>query len=268
MQVDATLTDAASLDDIRYTTDVTDFFLALRGTGTCLSPNDMALIQAWHDAGVPLNTVLRGLQRGSSVNLKRARPVRSLAALNKAVEKEARGTAPRRERGQKRRTFGPRTLEAGLPVRSEDVGPSPEALETLLEGHRSSLDAFAQRSAGLPSIQTVFWETRDALEPALRGPRHALVGILGLGRTFYERLWLALPDVDRDAVDAEIALLLHGAEQTLASGAETDSVSDSETDSVTVLDPERMWELRLRALRDRFGLFDPQSWMQVWDAHG
>ncbi len=46
-----------------YFTDVEDCFSRHRGTPTLLSPLDWALVESWKEAGIPLEAVLRGIER-------------------------------------------------------------------------------------------------------------------------------------------------------------------------------------------------------------
>lgn len=86
-----------------YFTEVEEHFQKARGTGLFLcSPLDWALIEAWKNAGIPLEVVLRGIDAAfekwrSKKN--RTQSVNSVAYCAQAVAKEAQqasGAAPRR----------------------------------------------------------------------------------------------------------------------------------------------------------------------------
>ena len=90
-----------------YFTEIEEHFQRARGTGLfLLSPVDWALIEAWKNAGIPLEAVLRGID--VAFEKWRARPARarlhqvnSLAYCTQAVAAEAQamadGKASRRE---------------------------------------------------------------------------------------------------------------------------------------------------------------------------
>ena len=59
-----------------YFTEIEDHFQRARGTGLfLLSPLDWALIEAWKNAGIPLEAVLRGIDR--AFEKWRSRPARA-----------------------------------------------------------------------------------------------------------------------------------------------------------------------------------------------
>ena len=101
-----------------YFTETEEHFQRARGTGLfLLSPVDWALIEAWKNAGIPLEAVLRGIDR--AFEKWRSRPVRgrtqmvnSIAYCAQAVAKEAQEMA------------------AGKPIKSRDVAP-PFSLEEI-----------------------------------------------------------------------------------------------------------------------------------------
>lgn len=290
----------AEQDAVQYVTEVTGFFLALRGAGVSLSPNDMALVLRWQEAGLPLNTVLRGLHRGStqkrgaSTRARASAPL-TLRSLHKAVEKEVLACAPQRERRRTRtrRIHRPllppesllpsETVQASGPAGPTDASSRPAlsepALRAFLDETRAQLELLRARSASLPEIQSVFLQTIQALEATGAAAGQPLLALLQLGRTFYERLWMALPALDREELDAELELLL---QETESSGAVQARSEDEEAQALhpavqsepgpcrsrlTALSAERQWELRLRALRERFHLFEPETLMGIWEEH-
>ena len=82
-----------------YFTEIEDHFQRARGTGLfLLSPLDWALIEAWKNAGIPLEAVLRGIDQ--AFEKWRARPARarlqmvnSLAYCAQAIAVEAQAIA-------------------------------------------------------------------------------------------------------------------------------------------------------------------------------
>jgi len=74
----------------RYFRGISDRFLALRGAPFSLSPADISLISAWEAAGIPLDTVLEGIEQ--SFTLRPGRPhapgkVRTLSFCRASVER-------------------------------------------------------------------------------------------------------------------------------------------------------------------------------------
>ena len=75
-----------------YFTEIEECFQRCRGTRTLLSPLDWALIEAWKEAGVPLEAVLRGIERAFEKFKKRPKglqKVNSLAYCSQLVLKAA-----------------------------------------------------------------------------------------------------------------------------------------------------------------------------------
>ncbi len=76
-----------------YFTEIEEHFQRARGTGLfMLSPLDWSLIEAWKNAGVPLEAVLRGIDRAFEKwrsGKRRTQAVNSLAYCTQAVMKEA-----------------------------------------------------------------------------------------------------------------------------------------------------------------------------------
>jgi len=110
-----------------YFTDVEDHFQRVRGTGLfLLSPLDWALIEAWKNAGIPLEAVLRGID--AAFEKWRARPARartqkvnSIAYCAQAISAEAQAIAN------------------GTPAKSSTAGAPPFSLSEVRE--------FVQRNA-------------------------------------------------------------------------------------------------------------------------
>ncbi len=50
-------------DDASYLERASALFLALRGDGLALSPNDTAAVKRWHDAGVPFEVLRAAVER-------------------------------------------------------------------------------------------------------------------------------------------------------------------------------------------------------------
>jgi len=100
-----------------YFTEVEERFQKARGTGLFLmSPLDWALVEAWKNAGVPLEAVLRGIDAAFEkwrTKKKRAQNVNSVAYCSQAVMVEAQamaGVAP--SPGGRKESSAPFSLEA------------------------------------------------------------------------------------------------------------------------------------------------------------
>ncbi|NMD11588.1 MAG: hypothetical protein GYA74_10465, partial [Acidobacteria bacterium] len=83
----------------RYFRGIADRFIALRGAPFSLSPADICLIEAWESAGIPLETVLEGLEAAFALRPGRGRApgkIRTLSFCRAAVERVKADGAPRR----------------------------------------------------------------------------------------------------------------------------------------------------------------------------
>jgi len=71
-----------------YFTEIEEYFWKKRGANLLVSPLDWAIMEAWHQAGVPLEAALKGIDRAfeSHARSRRgARPMKSLAYCTDAV---------------------------------------------------------------------------------------------------------------------------------------------------------------------------------------
>lgn len=78
------------MKDARYYRTIADRFVALRGAPFALSPADISLISSWEEAGIPLETVLAGIEESFSLRPGRAHvpgKIRTLAFCRSAVER-------------------------------------------------------------------------------------------------------------------------------------------------------------------------------------
>lgn len=85
--------EAGTFNYFNYFTEIEEHFQRARGTGLfLLSPLDWALIDSWRNAGVPLEAVLRGIDRAFErwrARKQRHRMINSLAYCAQAVMEEA-----------------------------------------------------------------------------------------------------------------------------------------------------------------------------------
>src|SRR5262245_30490690 len=99
-----------------YLTEIEEYFWKKRGAHLLVSPLDWAIMEAWQKAGLPLEAVLRGIDRAfESYGRSRrgeGKPLNSLAyctdAVLEAAEEQreaAAGKAPASKRGQQKEAF-------------------------------------------------------------------------------------------------------------------------------------------------------------------
>ena len=148
-----------------YFTEIEEYFWKKRGAHLLVSPLDWAIMEAWHKADVPLEAVLKGIDRAFE-SYRRSRrgagkPLKSLAyctdAVLEAAEEQmeaAAGKAPTAKRGPQKEAFSRdelkkyfecnstklrqagengRNLPLGLAVPFAEIARSLEALATLLD---------------------------------------------------------------------------------------------------------------------------------------
>jgi hypothetical protein len=111
-----------------YFTEVEERFQKARGTGLFLmSPLDWALVEAWKNAGVPLEAVLRGIDAAFEkwrAKKKRGQNVNSVAYCSQAVMSEAQamaGVAPPPTAQESAAPFTLQALEGYLAANAEQI---------------------------------------------------------------------------------------------------------------------------------------------------
>src|SRR5262249_30163499 len=121
-----------------YFTEIEEYFWKKRGANLLVSPLDWAIMEAWQQAGVPLEAALKGIDRAfesHSRSRRRGRPMKSLAYCTDAVL-EAAEEAQEAAAGRSKETHSKAT-EAF----------SKEALRLYFEKNRQALEAAAQKIA-------------------------------------------------------------------------------------------------------------------------
>ena len=87
-----------ALNYYNYFTEVEEHFRMARNSGMfMMSPIDWALVEAWKDAGIPIEAVLKGIDRAFEnyhTGKRRTGTVNSLAYCTQAVFREARALGP------------------------------------------------------------------------------------------------------------------------------------------------------------------------------
>lgn len=148
-----------------YFTEIEEYFWKKRGAHLLVSPLDWAIMEAWQKAGVPLEAVLKGIDRAfESYGRSRrgaGKPLKSLAyctdAVLEAAEEQleaAAGKAPTSKRGQQKESFtreelkryfdrnvaklkqageNGQKLPPGLGSRLSEIATSVETMLTLLD---------------------------------------------------------------------------------------------------------------------------------------
>jgi hypothetical protein len=111
-----------------YFTEVEERFQKARGTGLFLmSPLDWALVEAWKNAGVPLEAVLRGIDAAFEkwrTKKKRGQNVNSVAYCAQAVMVEAQamaGVAPARGHKESAAPFSLEALQQYLAANAQAI---------------------------------------------------------------------------------------------------------------------------------------------------
>jgi len=105
-----------------YFTEIEEYFWKKRGAHLLVSPLDWAIMEAWQRAGVPLEAVLKGIDRAfESYGRSRrgaGKPLKSLAyctdAVLEAAEEQleaAAGKAPASKKDSRKETFSRETLK-------------------------------------------------------------------------------------------------------------------------------------------------------------
>jgi len=171
-----------------YFTEVEEHFQKVRGTGLFLmSPLDWALVEAWKNAGVPLEAVLRGIDSALETwrsKRHRVQMVNSVAYCTQAVMTEAQvmaGTAPAgRARKETSAPFSLEELETYLKANVaeirkqggyEEVAQSLERLATDAPALYGDLEDLERRLTALEDKMIAIARSRQTDEDLLRARR-------------------------------------------------------------------------------------------------
>lgn len=134
-----------------YFTEIEEHFQRSRGTSLfLLSPLDWALIESWKNAGLPLESVLKGIDEAFDkwrARKNRRREVNSLAYCSQAVM-EAAGRAPQRERSQAAEApFAVEEVRLHLQRSAQSLRTRPESQMHQLAASLEALAADAETQA-------------------------------------------------------------------------------------------------------------------------
>src|SRR5882762_4298492 len=108
-----------------YFTEIEEYFWKKRGAHLLVSPLDWAIMEAWQTAGVPLEAVLKGIDKAFESHQRSrggaGKPLKSLAYCTDAVleaaeesQEAAVGAQPSNGRGPTRETFSREDVRAYL----------------------------------------------------------------------------------------------------------------------------------------------------------
>jgi len=146
-----------------YFTEIEEYFWKKRGAHLLVSPLDWAIMEAWQTAGVPLEAVLKGIDKAFESHQRSrggaGKPLKSLAyctdAVLEAAEEQqdaAAGSAPKSGRAAAAETFSREEIRKYFATNIEklreatavNVAQNPE-MATLLSDIAKSLEASVMR---------------------------------------------------------------------------------------------------------------------------
>lgn len=151
MSNEATGQERQALNYYNYFTEVEDHFRLARDSGMfMMSPIDWALVEAWKDAGIPLDAVLKGIDRAFEkyhAGKRRRGTVNSLAYCTQEVFKAARALGSERPTGARKASSG---LEPSNLARffTERAGQ----LRRLVAERRPASEVFRQTALSLEAL--------------------------------------------------------------------------------------------------------------------
>ena len=191
-----------------YYTEIEEYFCQKRGAHLLVSTLDWAVIESWQKAGVPLEIVLKGIDRAFEKYdaKRRGRPIKSLLycvdAVAQVAEEAKEAAAGRPPQADAPRAHGPAYSAADI---ARYLGANAAALR------------LAAAQAGKPALAQAFTETAEALDALAAQPSTAVTKNLeDLERhltVFEEKLLAALTQA---APAAELVELRREVERGLA----------------------------------------------------
>ncbi|PYU00349.1 MAG: hypothetical protein DMG38_07695 [Acidobacteria bacterium] len=154
-----------------YFTEIEEYFWKKRGAHLLVSPLDWAIMEAWQKAGVPLEAVLKGIDRAfDSYGRSRrgaGKPLKSLAYCTDAVLEAAEeqleastGKTPASPRGQAKETFSREELKKYF---ERNVAQIKQAAENHRSAHPELSAALAEIGRSLEATATLL-ETPGTLD--------------------------------------------------------------------------------------------------------
>jgi hypothetical protein len=139
-----------------YYTEIEEYFWQKRGAHILVSTLDWAVIESWQRAGVPLEIVLKGIDRAFERYQKKPRPrliksllycVDAVAEVAEEAKEAAAGRGPQTQAGDRPAPFGAGEITAFLRANAT-------ALHQAAEGHqaRGLAEAFNDIAAALDAL--------------------------------------------------------------------------------------------------------------------
>ena len=145
-----------------YYTEIEEYFWQKRGAHILVSTLDWAAIESWQKAGIPLDVVLKGIDRAFERYQSKPRP-RLIKSLLYCVDAVAEAAEEAREAAAGRGPQGP-VRDATAPFAAREIA-------AYLRANAAALRRAAER-AGSTALTSAFAEIADALEalaPPLAG---------------------------------------------------------------------------------------------------
>jgi len=150
-----------------YFTEIEEYFWRKRGAHLLVSPLDWAIVETWQKAGIPLNAVLKGIDRafeswGRSRRAAGGQQLKSLAycvdaVLDAAAETQeaAAGTGPEVKSGPKTEPFSRQELKQYLERNCSRLGAAASKHRASHATIAARLDGCAKRlEEALPLVDT------------------------------------------------------------------------------------------------------------------
>jgi hypothetical protein len=158
-----------------YYTEIEEHFQVARGSGLfLLSPLDWALIETWKDAGIPLEAVLRGIDKAFEkwhAKKSKAGQVNSIAYCAQAVMEEAKRADTPREQRVVEAPFEGNELErhlneaaAKLPAGFEEIATALTGLAVEAEAWMDKLEELEQRLTTLEEKMVAMARSKQSEE--------------------------------------------------------------------------------------------------------
>src|SRR5579862_5203904 len=208
----------SSFNYFNYFTEVEEYFWRKRGAHLLVSPLDWAIVETWQKAGIPLDAVLRGIDKAfesySRSRRSAGRPLKSLAYCVDAV------------------------LDAAAEKAEATAGAGPEASRPSADGHqgapfsRDEMHAFFQRNA----------EQLERAAQSLRASDAPLAGHILQTRTHLAEIASLLESagtLDLEDLERRITVLEEKLSASLTAGATEDTLLEIRRDLDRQLAPHR-----------------------------
>ena len=151
----------SSYNYFNYYTEIEEYFWQKRGTHLLVSTLDWAVIESWQKAGVPLEIVLKGIDRTFEKYQKKPRP-RLIKSLLYCVDSVAEVAEEAKEAAAGR---GPAPATPDRPA-----GFNPEEVSQFFRANAAALREAARRPAAHPALAQAFTDIAAALDALAAQP--------------------------------------------------------------------------------------------------